>query len=65
MYKEKRPERMSLEELREYRTPKALVIDDYPWPACPTCGTRGHRDYSKYCSECGQRLRWTKPIRRR
>ena len=65
MKKEKKLELMTLEELRDYRRPKALIVDDYPWPACPTCGAKGHRDYARHCSVCGQRLRWTNPVRRK
>ena len=64
MKKEKKLEELTLAELRGYRIPKSLLVDDYPWPACPTCGARGHRDYARHCSECGQRLRWSKTYKK-
>ena len=70
MYKEKKPELMSLEELREYRTPKEAVYIythiSYPnsvktineWWGCPSCRAVIERDGQRHCGVCGQRVSW-------
>ena len=64
MKKEKKPELMTLEELREYRTPQETVFiytanrDNIDWWGCPRCHSVIEHDFQNYCGHCGQRVSW-------
>ena len=73
MKKEKKPESMTLEELRAYRIPQETVFiytehcDGYrgcnaeyhiDWYGCPRCHRVIDHDFQNYCGHCGQRVSW-------
>lgn len=68
MKKEKKPESMSLEELREYRIPKEAVFIysyyshqyfcDLEFWGCPRCKAVIEHEGQGYCGACGQRVSW-------